>query len=98
MTSRRYESVSDRQQVSLLPPSMEDYVHETNSVRAIDAYVETLDLAKQGFQNTAGGICAGQPAYQPEALLKLSFMVISTKSVAVAGWKVKPVAIWKSSG
>jgi len=71
VTSRRYKSVSSRQQISLLPPSIEDYVHETNSVRAIDAYVETLDLAKQGFQNTAGGICAGQPAYPPEALLKL---------------------------
>jgi transposase len=71
MTSRRYKSVSNRQQISLLPPSIEDYVHETNSVRAIDAYVETLDLAKQGFQNTAGGVCAGQPAYPPEALLKL---------------------------
>ena len=71
MTSRRYKSVSNRQQISLLPPSIEDYVHETNSVRAIDAYVETLDLAKQGFQNTADGICAGQPAYPPEALLKL---------------------------
>ena len=33
--------------MSLLPPSIADYVHETNSVRAIDAYVETLDLAKQ---------------------------------------------------
>ena len=71
MTSRRYKSVSNRQQISLLPPSIEDYVHETNPVRAIDAYVDSLDLAKQGFLNTAGGICAGQPAYPPEALLKL---------------------------
>jgi transposase len=30
-----------------------------------------LDLSKQGFLNTSGGICAGQPAYPPEALLKL---------------------------
>ena len=40
MTSRRYKSVSNRQQISLLPPSIEDYVHETNPVRAIDAYVD----------------------------------------------------------
>lgn len=71
MTSRRYKSGSNRQQLSLLPPSIEDYVHETNPVRAIDAYVDTLDLAKQDFQNTSGGICAGQRAYPPEALLKL---------------------------
>lgn len=37
MTSRRYKTVSNRQQISLLPPSIEDYVHETNPVRAIDA-------------------------------------------------------------
>jgi len=71
MTSRRYKSVSNRQQISLLPPSIEDYVQETNPVRAIDAYVATLDLEKQGFQNSSGGVCAGQPAYPPEALLKL---------------------------
>ena len=71
MTSRRYKTVSNRQQISLLPPSIEDYVHETNPVRAIDAYVNTLDLSKQGFLNTSGGVCAGQPAYPPEALLKL---------------------------
>ena len=70
MTSRRYKTVSNRQQISLLPPSIEDYVHETNPVRAIDAYVNTLDLSKQGFLNTSGGVCAGQPAYPPEALLK----------------------------
>ncbi len=71
MTSRRYKPVSNRQQISLLPPSLEDHVHETNPVRAIDAYVETLGLAKQGFQNGQGGVCAGQPAYPPEAPPKL---------------------------
>ena len=71
MTSRRYKAVTNRGQITLLPPSIEDYVQETNPVRAIDAYVNTLDLSKQGFQNASGGICAGQPAYPPEALLKL---------------------------
>jgi hypothetical protein len=41
MISRRYKTVSNWQQISLLPPSIEDYVHETNPVRAIDAYVNT---------------------------------------------------------
>jgi transposase len=71
MTSRRYKAVTNRGQITLLPPSIEDYVQETNPVRAIDAYVKTLDLEKLGFQNTSGGICAGQPTYPPEALLKL---------------------------
>jgi transposase len=71
MASCRYKFVSNGQQISLLPPRIEDYVHETNPVRAIDDYVDTLDLAKQGFQNSSGGVSAGQPAYPPEALLKL---------------------------
>lgn len=69
--SRRYKAVSSRHQVSLLPPCIEDYVPETNPVRAIDAYVDTLNLAKLGYQHTEGGILAGQPAYPPKALLKL---------------------------
>ena len=99
MLSRRYKTVSNRQQISLLPPSIEDYVHETNPVRAIDAYVNTLDLSKQGFLNTSGGVCAGQPAYPPEALLKLYlYGYTSIKSLVVAGWKMKPIATWRSSG
>ncbi len=71
MTSLRYKAVSNRYQISLLPPSIEDCVQATNPVRAIDAYVNTLDLTQQGFQNTFGGIVAGQPAYPPADLLKL---------------------------
>lgn len=40
-------------------------------MRAIDAYVNTLDLQASGFQNTQPVISAGQPAYDPAALLKL---------------------------
>jgi len=32
-----------------LPPRVEDYVIETNLVRMIDAYVDTLDLPALGF-------------------------------------------------
>lgn len=70
--SRRYKAVANRQQISLLPPRIGDYVHGTNPVRAIDAYLGTLDFGKAGlskqFQRRS---CAGQPAYPPEALLKL---------------------------
>jgi transposase len=55
----------------LLPPRVEDYVSQGNSVRAIDVYVNSLDLQALGFQNTRPVIRAGQPAYDPAALLKL---------------------------
>jgi transposase len=71
MARRQYKTGVDRQQVMLLPPSLDEYVSETNAVRAIDAYVESLDLAGLGFQHASGGCTAGQPPYHPGRLLKL---------------------------
>ena len=71
MSSRRYQPVLNRQQEMLLPPCVDEYVNQNNPVRAIDAYVDTLDLQALGFKNTQPGIAAGQPAYNPAALLKL---------------------------
>ena len=39
----------DRSQSSLFPAALEDYVAEDNLVRAVDAFVEGLDLGKLGF-------------------------------------------------
>ncbi|MGZ8214264.1 MAG: IS1182 family transposase [Methylosarcina sp.] len=71
MTRRQYKVGRCRQQALLLPPSIDEYVAENNPVRAIDAYVETLDLPRLGFQNTGPGGQAGQPPFPPGALLKL---------------------------
>ena len=71
MTSRRYQASLHRQQDLLLPPSVEEYVSETNNVRAIDTYVNTLDLLSLGFSHTQPTAGAGQPPYNPGALLKL---------------------------
>ncbi|WP_260296065.1 transposase, partial [Sedimenticola hydrogenitrophicus] len=69
--SRRYKHGTARSQNALLPPRIEDYISENNAVRAIDAYIDTLDLKALGFQNASGGRTAGQPAFDPAALLKL---------------------------
>jgi transposase len=68
---RRYKQGPPRGQSMLLPPSVEDYVGEDNLVRAIAAYVDSLDLAALSFTHAAGGLGAGQPAYDPTDLLKL---------------------------
>jgi transposase len=68
---RRYKQGTARSQYALLPPRIEDYVGEDNTVRAIDAYVETLDLDALGFRNAGGCLAPGQPAFPPGALLKL---------------------------
>lgn len=70
MTNRIYKIGPSREQLSLLPPRVEDYVAEDNPVRAIEAYVCALDLEKLGFQHAGGGSGAGQPSYHPADLLK----------------------------
>jgi transposase len=50
---------------------MDDYVGLDNPVRAIDAYVGSLDIAELGFKHAKGGGGAGQPPYDPADLLKL---------------------------
>jgi transposase len=71
MTSRRYKVGRNREQVDLLPPSLEEYVSPTNEVRAIEAYVESLDLRVLGFSCAGNLGNEGQPAYPPSMLLKL---------------------------
>ncbi len=71
MSKRRYQAVLNRQQEMLMPLSVEDYVSPNNVVRAIDAYVNSLDMEPLGFQHSSVSNGAGQPPFAPEALLKL---------------------------
>ncbi len=73
MMKRRYKTGAARDQISLLPPRIEDYVSKNAPVRAIDAYVDTLELEKLGFCYADGGHARGngQPPYDPRDHLKL---------------------------
>ena len=70
MNQRRYKPTLDRAQRLLLPDRVEDYM-ENHQIRALDAYVDTLDLAVLGFKHAETGTTAGQPPYNPWAMLKL---------------------------
>jgi transposase len=59
-----------RDQIILLPDSIEDYVEDNNSVRVIDAYINSLDLAALGFSRPQPRE-TGRPMYDPKDLLKL---------------------------
>src|SRR5882724_1063610 len=72
MTNRTYKLGQSRDQASFLPPCLEDYVDRDNPVRAIDAYVDALDLNELGFRDVGSDGGAGQPPYDPADLLKLS--------------------------
>jgi transposase len=70
--SKIYKQGQDRNQQLLFPPSIDDYVDNDNSVRAIDAYVQILDINKLGFDNTRkSNRVDGQKAYSPKLLLKI---------------------------
>jgi transposase len=71
MMKRSYKLGRDREQASFLPARVEDYVGRGNPVRAIDGYVETLDLMGLGFGDVGSEGGAGQPPYNPGDLLKL---------------------------
>lgn len=71
MPPRRYQPTLNRHQDMILPMCVEDYVSPINTVRAIDAYVSTLDLATLGYQHSQIAASTGQPAFNPAVLLKL---------------------------
>lgn len=65
-----YIQGADRNQITLFPESIDDYIRENNPVRIIDLYVENLDLKKLNFERAeCSGI--GRPPYNPKDLLKL---------------------------
>jgi len=59
----------NRYQADLFPQSIEDYVSQDDPVRAYDAFVESLDLAKLGI--VLQEVQVGNPAYNPKAMIKL---------------------------
>jgi len=71
MTNRSYKIGHSREQISLLPACIEDYVGRDNPVRAIDAYVDSLDLQALEFRLVGSDGGSGQPPYDPADLLKL---------------------------
>ena len=61
---------ADRQQTTLLPECLDDWIHESNPVRAVDVFVDALDLRDLGFEGVVAET-TGRPAYHPSPLLKL---------------------------
>ncbi len=66
----RFVHGMDRQQTTLLPECLDDWVDESNPVRAVDVFVEALDLHDLGFDGVIPAE-TGRPAYHPAPLLKL---------------------------
>jgi transposase len=64
-----YIKGTGRDQITLKPDCLEDYVSAENPVRVVDAFVEQLDIAALGFK--AYPAAEGRPGYDPRDMLKL---------------------------
>ncbi len=64
-----YIQGADRNQVILLPDTLDNYVGRDNEVRAIDAFIDSLDISLMGFK--AAPAKEGRPGYDPRDMLKL---------------------------
>ena len=60
----------DRRQATLLPECLDDWVDESNPVRAVDVFVDALALRDLGFDGVHPA-ATGRPGYHPSAMLKL---------------------------
>ena len=67
---KRFIEGSDRSQATFFPERLDDYIGEDNPVRAVDAFVDALDLGGLGFDRVVPE-ATGRPGYHPSTLLKI---------------------------
>lgn len=67
---KRFVEGEARDQGGLFPAHLNDFIGEDNPVRAVDVFVEMLDLRGLGF-SSVDPRATGRPSYHPAVLLKL---------------------------
>lgn len=67
---KRFVKGADRDQSTLFPECLDDWIDDENPVRVIDVFVDHLDLADLGFAGVDPH-STGRPSYHPAVLLKL---------------------------
>src|SRR5215210_2473663 len=87
----------DRQQSTLFPECLEDWICEDNPVRVIDVFVGRVDLAELRFEGVDPGV-TGRPSYHPAVLLKLYIYGYLHRFNRTAGLSVRRPATLKSCG
>lgn len=60
---------TDRNQITLMPDCLNDYVSVENPVRVIDAFVDSLNIAELDFKSEPA--IEGRPGYDPRDMIKL---------------------------
>ena len=75
---KRFIEGQTREQVTLLPECLDDFIAEDNTVRIVDAFINELDLAALEFQGLQPA-STGRPSYHPSVLLKLYLYGLCSK-------------------
>ena len=65
-----YITGADRNQITLFPEAVDDYITSDNPVRVIEVFVNSLNMHELGFLRADPNV-TGRPAYDPRDLLKL---------------------------
>lgn len=65
-----YIKGEDRNQITLFPEAIDDYITSDNPVRVIEAFANSIDIKELGFLRTDPNV-TGRPAYDPRDMLKL---------------------------
>ena len=94
---KRFIEGADRGQSTLLPECLDDWIDESNPVRAVDAFVNALDLKELGFQGTQPA-ATGRPAFHPSALLKLYVYGYLNRVQSAAGLNARRAATLRFCG
>ena len=84
---KRFIECANREQSTLLPESLDEWIDDSNPVRAVDVFVDGLNLVKLGFDGVVPE-ATGRPSYHPSALLKLgteSRIVLCSEPLCLAG-------------
>ncbi|MFT5115990.1 MAG: transposase [Parasphingorhabdus sp.] len=58
-----------RKRATLFPDRLDDYITAENTIRVIDAFIDSLDFSNLGFKSMPAE--TGRPAYHPSTLYKL---------------------------
>ena len=64
-----YRHGTDRRQMMVLPPTLDQYVSQDHPVRAYDAFVDALDFSEVGIELDDRKV--GNSEYDPRCMLKL---------------------------
>jgi transposase len=70
VTMKGFVQGTGRQQTTLLPECLDDWVDESKPVRAVGVFVDALELRDLGF-DSVDLAATGRPAYHPSPMLKL---------------------------